>query len=111
MKHGFITVASAVPIVKVADCVSNVKEIESVIAQAEGRGIEIIVFPELAITGYSCQDLFRQELLLSATENAVLMLLDFTRKLDIITIVGLPVVVGNLLMNCAAVIQKGQLLG
>lgn len=111
MKHGFITVASAVPIVKVADCVSNVKEIESVIAQAEGRGIEIIVFPELAITGYSCQDLFRQELLLSATENAVLMLLDFTRKLDVITIVGLPVVVGNLLMNCAAVIQKGQLLG
>ncbi len=111
MKHGFITVASAVPIVKVADCVSNVKEIESVIAQAEGQGIEIIVFPELAITGYSCQDLFRQELLLSATENAVLMLLDFTRKLDIITIVGLPVVVGNLLMNCAAVIQKGQLLG
>lgn len=111
MKHGFITVASAVPTVKVADCVSNVKEIESVIAQAEGRGIEIIVFPELAITGYSCQDLFRQELLLSATENAVLMLLDFTRKLDIITIVGLPVVVGNLLMNCAAVIQKGQLLG
>lgn len=111
MKHGFITVASAVPIVEVADCVSNVKEIESVIAQAEGRGIEIIVFPELAITGYSCQDLFRQELLLSATENAVLMLLDFTRKLDIITIVGLPVVVGNLLMNCAAVIQKGQLLG
>ena len=86
-------------------------QIESVIAQAEGQGIEIIVFPELAITGYSCQDLFRQELLLSATENAVLMLLDFTRKLDIITIVGLPVVVGNLLMNCAAVIQKGQLLG
>lgn len=111
MKHGFITVASAVPTVKVADCINNVKEIESLIAQAEGRGIEIVVFPELSVTGYTCQDLFRQELLLHATETAVIMLLDFTRKIDIISIVGLPVVVGDLLMNCAAVIQKGQILG
>lgn len=111
MKHGFITVAAAVPTVKVADCDFNVKQIETLIAQAEGRGIEIIVFPELSLTAYSCQDLFRQHLLLDAAEKAMLDLLDFTRQLNVISIVGLPVVVGNLLLNCAAVIQRGTILG
>lgn len=111
MQNGFIKVAAAIPSVKVADCAYNAQQIESIIAQAEGRGVEVIVFPELSITGYSCQDLFRQTLLLEQAESSVLMMLDFTRKLDIICIVGLPVVVGDLLLNCAAVIQKGDLLG
>lgn len=111
MQNGFIKIASAVPSVKVADCSYNVQQIESLIAQAEGKGVEIIVFPELCLTGYSCQDLFRQTLLLEQAETSMLMLLDFTRKLDIISIVGLPVVAGDLLLNCAAVIQKGDLLG
>lgn len=111
MKHGFIKVAAAVPSVRVADCKFNVEQIEALIAQAEGMGVEIIVFPELSITGYCCQDLFRQKLLLEASESAVLMLLDFTRKLDIISIVGMPIAVGDLLLNCAVVIQQGQLLG
>ena len=102
--------AAAIPQVKVADCIYNTQQIESMIAQAEGKGVEIIVFPELCITGYTCQDLFRQRALLEQTETAVMMLLDFTRKLDVITIVGLPVIVGDLLLNCAAVIQKGDLL-
>lgn len=110
MKHGFITVAAAIPSVKVADCYYNEKQLESLIAQAEGKGVEIIVFPELCITGYTCQDLFGQQLLLEEAEKAVLKLLDFTRSLDIIAIVGLPVVCGDLLLNCAAVIQKGDLL-
>ena len=110
MKHGFITVAAAIPSVKVADCDYNEKLLESLIAQAEGKGVEIIVFPELCITGYTCQDLFGQQLLLEEAEKAVLKLLDFTRSLDIIAIVGLPVVCGDLLLNCAAVIQKGDLL-
>ena len=111
MKHGFITVAAAIPSVKVADCDYNEKQLESLIVQAEGKGVEIIVFPELCITGYTCQDLFGQQLLLEEAEKAVLKLLDFTRSLDIIAIVGLPVVCGDLLLNCAAVIQKGDLLG
>ena len=102
--------AAAIPQVKVADCIYNTQQIESMIAQAEGKGVEVIVFPELCITGYTCQDLFRQRALLEQTETAVMMLLDFTRKLDVITIVGLPVIVGDLLLNCAAVIQKGDLL-
>ena len=102
MQNGFI---------KVADCSYNVQQIESLIAMAEGKGVEVIVFPELCITGYTCQDLFKQTLLLEQAETSVLMLLDFTRKLDIISIVGVPVVVGDLLLNCAAVIQKGDLLG
>ena len=110
MKNGFITVASAIPSVRVADTVFNVQQIETQIAQAEGKGVEIIVFPELCITGYTCQDLFRQQALLEESEKAVLMLLDFTRQLDIISIIGIPVVVGDLLLNCAAVIQKGEIL-
>lgn len=110
MQNGFITVAAAIPQVKVADCIYNTQQIESMIAQAEGKGVEVIVFPELSITGYTCQDLFRQHALLEQSETAVMMLLDFTRKLDVIAIVGLPVIVGDLLLNCAAVIQKGDLL-
>ena len=102
--------ASAVPRVKVGDCQYNLKEIEQMIARAEGQGVEVIVFPELCLTGYTCQDLFRQQLLLDAAEQSVLMLLDFTRQLDIITIVGAPITVGTILMNCAIVIQKGEIL-
>ena len=111
MKFGFIKIAAAVPTVKVGDCEFNLQQIESIIAQAEGKGVEIIVFPELSLTGYSCQDLFRQHLLLDAAEESVMMLLDFTRQLDIISIIGMPVIVGDLLLNCAVVIQKGQILG
>ena len=111
MKYGLIKVAAAIPGVRVADVEYNRQQIESLIAQAEGKGAEIIVFPELSLTGYTCQDLFRQQLLLDKTEEALLILLDFTRKLDVIAVIGLPVHIGSLLYNCAAVIQHGCLLG
>ena len=106
MKHGFIKVAAAVPTVSVGDCQYNLMQIENLIAQAEGKGVEIIVFPELSLTGYTCQDLFRQNLLIDAAEQSVMMLLDFTRQLDIIAIVGLPIAVGDLLLNCAAHLRQ-----
>lgn len=111
MKYGFIKVASAVPVVHVANCRQNTKEIESLIAQAEEQGVEVVVFPELCITGYSCQDLFRQQLLLDSAEASLVHIIEFSKQLDIISIVGIPVVVGNLLLNCAAVVQHGRLLG
>ena len=111
MRYGFAKVAAAVPAVRVADVDYNIQQIESLIAQAEGRDIELMVFPELCVTGYSCQDLFKEQLLLDKVEEGVMVLLDFTRKLDIISVVGLPVVINGLLYNCAAVIQGGSLLG
>lgn len=111
MNSGFVKVACAVPLVKVADCIYNVEQTKAQIQQAEEQGVEIIVFPELGITSYTCQDLFQQKLLLEASEVSILHLLDFTRQLDVISIVGLPIVVGDLLLNCAMVIQRGQILG
>ncbi len=111
MKHGLIKVAAAIPAVKVADTKFNLIETEKQIAVAEGQGVEVIVFPELSMTGYTCQDLFQQQLLLDDAEQTVIELLDFTRHLDITVIVGAPVAVGALLLNCALVIQQGKLLG
>ena len=111
MNYGFVKVASAIPSLKVADCTYNIQQIESLIVQAEGKGVEIIVFPELSISGYSCGDLFGQQLLLEKCEESLFKLLDFTRSLQIITLVGMPVMIGGLLMNCAVVVQGGKILG
>ena len=77
MKNGLIKVAAAIPAVKVADTKFNLIETEKQIAVADGQGVEIIVFPELSLTGYSCQDLFQQQLLLDDAEQSVLRLLEF----------------------------------
>ena len=111
MKYGFVKVAAAVPAVRVADVTYNVQEIEKLIALAEGEGVELLCFPELSLTGYTCQDLFQEQLLITKSEEGLLRLLDFTRQLDIVCVVGLPVQAGGLLLNCAAVIQSGTLLG
>ena len=111
MNYGFIKVASGVPEVHVAYPKQNVQEIESLMIQAEGHGVELIVFPELSLTGYTCGDLFGQQLLIDEAELALINLMNFSRSLDIITIVGLPVAWRGSLLNCAAVVQKGKILG
>ena len=111
MKYGFVKVAAAVPAVRVADVAYNVQEIEKLIALADGEGVELLCFPELSLTGYTCQDLFQEQLLITKAEEGLLRLLDFTRQLDIVCVVGLPVQAGGLLLNCAAVVQSGTLLG
>lgn len=111
MKYGFIKVAAAIPSVKVADTQYNLAEIEKQVIIAEGEGVEIIVFPELSLTGYSCQDLFHQQILLDNIETSVIQLLDFTRQLDITVIVGAPICADSVLLNCALVIQHGKLIG
>ena len=111
MKYGFVKVAAAIPAVKVADCKFNAQQIDTQIAIADGKGVQMIVFPELCITGYSCADLFGQTLLLEEAEIALMQIMNNTRQMDIISIVGMPVVVNTILMNCAVVLQKGKILG
>ena len=111
MKYGFVKVASAIPAVKVADCKFNAQQIDTQIAIADGKGVQIIVFPELCITGYSCADLFGQTLLLEEAEIALMQIMNNTRQMDIISIVGMPIAVNSTLMNCAVVFQKGKILG
>ena len=111
MKYGYLTVAAAIPSVKVGDVAFNILNIESQIVEADSKGAEVITFPELSITGYTCQDLFRQNTLIDAAEAGVLRLLEFTHQMDIVAIVGAPVMVGPLLLNCAIVLQHGEILG
>lgn len=111
MHYGFIKVAAAIPAVRVADVPSNVDNIEKQLSEADANGVEIMVFPELSLTGYTCQDLFAQEPLLSAAESAMQALLEHTCQLDIIGIVGAPIPFGALLLNCAVVFQHGRILG
>ena len=111
MNYGFVKIASAIPSVRVADCQFNIEQIESMVVQAEGRGVEIICFPELSITSYTCQDLFQQQLIIDEAEMALIHLMNFSRSLDIISIVGLPVAYNGCLLNCAAVVQHGKILG
>ena len=111
MKYGFVKVASAIPAVKVADCKFNAQQIETQIAIADGKGVQIIVFPELCITGYSCADLFGQTLLLEEAEIALMQIMNNTRQMDIISVVGMPLSVNNTLMDCAVALQKGKILG
>lgn len=111
MYKGYLKVAAAVPQVRVADCHYNTQQVEQIMARAEGMGVKIVCFPELNITGYSCQDLFQQQLLLEEAEAALLHLLEFSRNLDIIAIVGVPIAHKGCLYNCAAVLRHGKICG
>ena len=111
MNYGFVKVASAIPRVRVADCAFNASQIEKEIIIADGKGVEIIVFPELCLTGYTCGDLFAHSLLLESAELGLMQILNNTRQLDIISILGMPVPLNGMLLNAAVVIQKGKVLG
>ena len=111
MKFGFVKVAAAIPAVKVADCKFNAQQTEAQIMVADGKGVQIVIFPELNLTGYSCGDLFSHKLLIEQAEMALMQVMNNTRQLDIVSIVGMPVVVNSTLANCAVVFQKGKILG
>ncbi len=111
MEFGFIRVAAATPRVKVADVDANVEEICRMAEIAEDEQVSILAFPELSVTGYSCGDLFAQELLVSRAEEGVKKLKAFSRGKSLTLVVGVPVRVRGSLYNCAAVIQNGSLKG
>lgn len=111
MTDGFLRVAAAVPRVQLADISANTQEIEKLMVAAEGKDVEILCFPELCITGYTCQDLFAQQLLLEEAEHALMKILELSRNLQVTTLVGLPFYHRGMLLNCAAVVQNGKLHG
>lgn len=111
MKHGFVKVAAAVPFVKVADCSYNAERIENMIYNADARGVEIVTFPELSITGYTCGDLFLQPFLIEESERALLRLVERTADTKVMVLVGMPVRVEEKLFNAAVAFQSGKILG
>ena len=110
-EQGFVRVGAVVPKLKVADTEFNCNEIIKQIEVASNNKIQIVVFPELCVTGYTCQDLFEQDTLLEEAEKALNKILDYTNNLDIICIIGMPIKAENQLFNTAVVIQKGKILG
>lgn len=110
-KYGYFKVAAAVPSVRVADCQYNAEHIVAMMRRAADRGVRVVVFPELSITGASCGDLLRQPMLLSAAEQALEGIAKASGELGIAAIVGLPVAAGERLFNCAAVVADGHVAG
>lgn len=110
-KDGFVKVAAATPQIRVADCMYNAEAIISLIKEAAKQGVKVICFPELCITGYTCGDLFLQKALIDGAKNALSLILSQTRELEIVAAVGLPIQKDGKLYNCAAIIQRGRILG
>ncbi|MBQ8297969.1 MAG: NAD(+) synthase [Ruminococcus sp.] len=111
MKDGFIKIACASPDIRVADCDYNTDKIIEMTKEAHSRGVKIVCFPELSVTGYTCGDLFFQEALGTSAENSLIRIVSETAELEIVSIVGLPLSFMNKIYNCAAVIFKGKILG
>ncbi len=111
MKDGFICVAAGTPKLRLADCDYNAEQTFTMMRQADKAGVKVLVLPELGLTGYTCGDLFYQDALLRGAEQALSTVLEATRNLEVVTAVGLPVRYRGKLYNCAAVIQKGRILG
>lgn len=111
MKDGFVKVAAVTSKIRVADTKYNAKVICDGIKEAAEQGAKVIVFPELCITGYTCEDLFLQETLLAGAEEALGEIIEFTSGVDAVVFVGLPIQYNGKLYNTAAVIKGDRLLG
>ncbi len=111
MRDGFVKVAALTPAIRVADVDYNVDACVAAAREAAGEGARVIVLPELAITAYTCEDLFWQDALLDAAARGLACLVRETAALDALLLVGVPLRVNGKLYNCAAVASRGQLLG
>lgn len=110
-EFGFVRVGSIVPKLYLANPIKNALEIINQVKKAHEKGVAIVTTPELSLTGYTCGDLFLQDKLLDEAEKALEKVLEETKDLDIITILGMPIRHNNQLFNCAIVIEKGKILG
>ncbi|KXW56749.1 NAD(+) synthase [Ferrovum sp. PN-J185] len=109
--HGFFRTAVATPRVYLADPKTNSKEIKTLILNAVSQKVGLVVFPELSLSGYSCDDLFHQQSLIEESLNQLNILIAETADLPIISVVGLPIKNNNKLFNCAAIFSQGKLFG
>ncbi|MDR3201486.1 MAG: NAD(+) synthase [Spirochaetales bacterium] len=111
LDYGFFRTAGASLPLKVANPAYNARLITEAMKHAETQDVRLLVLPELCVTGYTCADLFHQDTLLSAAEDSLARILSETKDLDVAAVLGLPAAVENQIFNCAAVIQRGSLLG
>ena len=111
MKYGFLRTAAVSPALHVADCAYNTQQIIAAMRAQAVAGTKLLCLPEFALTGYTCSDLFLQETLCRGAEDGLIQILDASKELDLVALVGLPVRHNGKLYNCAAVVCKGQLLG
>src|SRR5579862_79800 len=109
--HDFVRVAVAMPPVRVADPVFNCEQTIALMRKAAERKAIIVVFPELGLSAYSCDDLFHQRALLEACENGLRGILEASASMPLVAAVGMPLRVDNLLYNCAVIINRGRILG
>lgn len=111
MKDGFVRVAAATPDIRVADVEYNTGKICEAIGEACDHGAKIIAFPELCVTGYTCGDLFTQDILLREAKKALLQIAEYTKDRDILAFVGVPLSVDGKLYNAAAALNRGSVIG
>ena len=111
MNYGFMKAEAISPDLKVGDCRYNCERIIEAMEEADRHDCQLIVFPELAVTGSTCSDLFLHQNLILAAEDALLEIAGASLDLNLVTVVGTPLVVGSKLYNCAAVISGGEILG
>ncbi len=111
MKHGFLKVAAAAPELRVADPKFNAEKIIATMQQANDKGVKLLVFPELSLTGVTCGDLFYQNTLLRGAADALGDVVDASAGMDMLVFVGLPVEKGSKVYDCAAAVCNGELLG
>src|SRR5438094_7085679 len=110
--YGFLRVAAATPTLRVADCPYNARRILTLLERAQGEHVAVTVFPELALTGYTCADLFQQTSLQRGALAGLEQIRDASRTIYAgLAIVGLPLALDDQLFNCAALIQGGTILG
>lgn len=111
MKHGFFKVAAATPIIKTADPSFNAENIIKMMKKAEKEGVKVLLFPELSLTGYTCNDLFFQSTLRKSTIDALDKIREKTKETGTVTVIGLPLEKNAKLYNTAVFLYKGEILG
>ncbi len=108
---GFFRACACIPSVELANPDFNISQIIEMARKANDQKCRLVVFPELSVTGYTCADLFNQEILLASAIQATGKLIEESQKWDCAVVVGMPIVNGNHLFNCAVVIYQGTILG